>query len=83
MTRNSEILFREGVENLKQGNFNKAENCFEELKNIYPTNKDILNNLLIACFQNKKFNKSEKNYKEISITGPAKLVFEGVVEVKI
>jgi len=60
MTRNSEILFREGVENLKQGNFNKAENCFEELKNIHPTNKDILNNLLIACFQNKKFNKSEK-----------------------
>ena len=60
MTRNSEILFREGVENLKQGNFNKAENCFEELKNIHPNNKKILNNLLIACFQNKKFNKSEK-----------------------
>jgi len=32
---------------------------------------------------NVQFNKSEKDYKEISITGPAKLVFEGVVEVKI
>ena len=32
---------------------------------------------------NVQFNSSEKNYKEISITGPAELVFEGVVEVKI
>ena len=32
---------------------------------------------------NVQFNISEKDYKEISITGPAKLVFEGVVEVKI
>ena len=32
---------------------------------------------------NVQFNKSEKDYKEISITGPAKLVFEGVVEVRI
>ena len=31
---------------------------------------------------NVQFNSSEKNYKEISITGPAELVFEGVVEVK-
>ena len=30
-----------------------------------------------------QFNSSEKDYKEISITGPAKLVFEGVIEVKI
>ena len=60
MTKNSETLFKRGVENLKGGNFNEAENCFEELKNIYPTNKDILNNLLISCFQNKKFEKSEK-----------------------
>ena len=50
----------EGVEYLRNGNFNEAENCFEELKNIHPTNKDILNNLLISCFQNKKFKKSEK-----------------------
>jgi len=32
---------------------------------------------------NVQFNKSEKDYKEISITGPAKLVFEGIIEVKI
>mgnify|MGYP001172320272 CR=1 FL=1 len=60
MTKNSETLFKKGVEYLKTKNFNEAENCFEELKNIHPTNKDILNNLLISCFQNKKFEKSEK-----------------------
>ena len=60
MTKNSETLFKKGVEYLRNGNFNKAENCFEELKNIHPNNKDILNNLLISCFQNKKFQKSEK-----------------------
>ena len=60
MTKNSQTLFKKGVENLKSGNFDKAENCFEELKNIHPTNKDILNNLLISSFQNKKFEKSEK-----------------------
>lgn len=32
---------------------------------------------------NVQFNSSEKGYKEISITGPAKLVFEGFIEVKI
>tara|TARA_B100001059_G_C17805561_1_gene568908 strand:- start:264 stop:1049 length:786 start_codon:yes stop_codon:yes gene_type:complete len=31
---------------------------------------------------NIQFNTSDKEYKEISITGPAKLVFEGVIEVK-
>ena len=44
------------------------------------------NNITMHCKGgdlNVQFNKSEKNYKEISITGPAKLVFEGVVEVKI
>ena len=59
MTKNSETLFQQGVESLKKGNFDEAENCFDELKNIHPTNKDILNNLLISCFQNKKFEKSE------------------------
>tara|TARA_A100001388_G_C28757446_1_gene495762 strand:- start:15 stop:1688 length:1674 start_codon:yes stop_codon:yes gene_type:complete len=60
MTKNSETLFKKGVEYLRNGNFNEAENCFEELKNTHPTNKDILNNLLISCFQNKKFQKSER-----------------------
>jgi len=60
MTKNSQSLFKEGVENLRNRNFDKAENCFEELKKIHPTNKDVLNNLLISCFQNKKFEKSEK-----------------------
>ena len=32
---------------------------------------------------NVQFNSSEKGYKEISITGTAKLVFEGIIEVKI
>ena len=44
MTKNSETLFKKGVEYLRNGNFNEAENCFEELKNTHPTNKDILNN---------------------------------------
>ena len=60
MSKNSEILFQQGVENLRKGNFSEAENCFEELKSIHPTNKDILNNLLISFFQNKKFEKFEK-----------------------
>jgi len=65
MTKNSQSLFKEGVENLRNRNFDKAENCFEELKKIHPTNKDVLNNLLISCFQNKKFEKSEKIFQNM------------------
>ena len=32
---------------------------------------------------NVQFNSSERGYQEISITGPAKLVFEGTILVKI
>ena len=32
---------------------------------------------------NVQFNSSEKVYTKISVTGPAKLVFEGTTEVKI
>jgi diaminopimelate epimerase len=32
---------------------------------------------------NVKFHSTEKDYNEISITGPAKKVFEGTIEVKI
>ena len=44
------------------------------------------NNITMQCKGgdlNVQFNISGKDYKGISITGPAKLVFEGVIEVKI
>ena len=60
MDKYAENLFRQGVEYLQKENFNEAENCFEELKNLHPTNKNILKNFLVSCVQNKKFEKSEK-----------------------
>tara|TARA_B100000886_G_scaffold49380_1_gene30427 strand:+ start:1198 stop:1983 length:786 start_codon:yes stop_codon:yes gene_type:complete len=44
------------------------------------------NNITIKCKGgdlNVQFNSSKKNYKEISITGPAKQVFEGTIKVRI
>ena len=44
------------------------------------------NNITMQCKGgdlNVQFNISGKDYRGISITGPAKLVFEGVIEVKI
>ena len=32
---------------------------------------------------NVQFNSSNKGYEEISITGPAKLVFDGTIKVKV
>ena len=60
MSNYFKTLFQQGVENLKKGNFNEAENCFEELKSSDPTNKNVLKNLLVSCVQNEKFEKSEK-----------------------
>ena len=60
MQKNSEVLFQKGIENFRNKNFLEAEKCFEELKNIHPTNKDILKNLSICYFQNKKYENSEK-----------------------
>ena len=48
MQKNSEVLFQKGIENFRNENFLEAEKCFEELKNIHPTNKDILKNLSIC-----------------------------------
>ena len=42
MQEKSEFLFQSGIENFRRKNFSEAEKCFEELKNIHPTNKDIL-----------------------------------------
>ena len=60
MNKYAENLFQQGVECLQKENFNEAESCFEELKNLHPTNKNILKNFLVSCVQNKKFEKSEK-----------------------
>jgi len=60
MPKSSEILFQKGIDNFRSKNFSEAEKCFEELKNIHPTNKDILKNLSICYFQNQKYEESEK-----------------------
>ena len=64
MHKYSEDLYRKGVEYLKKRNFIKSEKCFEEVKNTYPTNKDILKNLAICYFYNAKYKNSEKNLEE-------------------
>ena len=69
MQKNSEILFQKGVENFRDKNFLEAEKCFEELKNIYPTNKDILKNLSFCYFQNKKYESSERTIETIFSLG--------------
>jgi len=63
MQNKSEILFEKGIENFKKKNFIEAEKCFEELKNDHPTNKDILKNLSLCYFQNKKFKNCENVIK--------------------
>ena len=60
MDKYAENLFQQGVESLQKENYDKAESCFEELKNLHPTNKNILKNFLVSCVQNKKYEKSEK-----------------------
>ena len=60
-----ELLFKDGVEHLKKNNFNKAENIFTYLKDLNPKNKDILNNLSISLFKNKKYYECEKILKKL------------------
>ncbi len=69
MPKSSEILFQKGIDNFRNKNFLEAEKCFEELKNIHPTNKDILKNLSFCYFQNKKYEFSEKTIEAIFSLG--------------
>ena len=61
----SQLLFKKGLENFKNNNFNQAEEDFEKLLIIHPENLNILNNLALVYFKNKKFNKSEITLKKI------------------
>ena len=65
MLEKSEVLFQSGIENFRRKNFSEAEKCFEELKNIHPTNKDILKNLSLCYFQNNKFKDCENIIKSM------------------
>ena len=65
MNINAETLFKKGVESFRAKNFVEAETIFLELKSFYPTNKDILKNLSICFFQNKKFEKCENTIKNM------------------
>ena len=65
MNINAETLFKKGVESFRAKNFVEAEKIFLELKSFYPTNKDILKNLSICFFQNKKFEKCENTIKNM------------------
>ena len=65
MNINAETLFKKGVESFRAKNFVEAEKIFLELKNFYPTNKDILKNLSICFFQNKKFEECENIIKNM------------------
>ena len=60
MQKDSEILFQKGIKNFRSQNFFESEKCFEKLKSKHPTNKDVLKNLSICYFQNKKYEKSER-----------------------
>tara|TARA_B100001063_G_C16738022_1_gene543111 strand:- start:41 stop:1708 length:1668 start_codon:yes stop_codon:yes gene_type:complete len=63
MQNKSENLFQKGIESFRKKNFIEAEKCFEELKSDHPTNKDILKNLSLCYFQNKKFKNCENVIK--------------------
>ena len=65
MNTNTETLFKKGVENFRAKNFVEAEKIFLELKSFYPTNKDILKNLSICFFQNRKFKECENIIKNM------------------
>ena len=61
----SQLIFKKGLENLKNNNFDEAEEEFEKLNSLHPDNLGILNNLALIYFRNKKFFKSEKTLKKI------------------
>ena len=65
MQEKSEFLFQSGIENFRRKNFSEAEKCFEKLKNIHPTNKDVLKNLSLCYFQNNKFKDCENIIKSM------------------
>ena len=65
MNTNAETLFKKGVESFRAKNFIESEKIFLELKKFYPTNKDILKNLSICFFQNKKFEECENIIKNM------------------
>ena len=69
MQKSSEILFQKGIDYFKNKNFKESEKCFENLKNILPSNKDVLKNLIICYFQNKKFESCEKTIEEMLTLG--------------
>ena len=65
MQDKSEILFQSGIENFRKKNFPEAEKSFKKLKDIHPTNKDILKNLSLCYFQNDKFKDCENIIKSM------------------
>ena len=65
----SQLLFKRGLENFRNNNFDQAEEDFEKLLIIHPKNLNILNNLALVYFKNKKFSKSEVTLKKVIETG--------------
>jgi protein O-GlcNAc transferase len=61
----SQLLFKKGLENFKKNKFDQAEKDFEQLLEIIPDNLNILNNLALIYFKNKKFYKSEIILKKL------------------
>ena len=61
----SQLLFKKGLENFKKNKFDQAEKDFEQLLKIIPDNLNVLNNLALIYFNNKKFYKSEIILKKI------------------
>lgn len=64
MKQNSNNNFQQGLNALKQGKFNSAENYFRSLLEIEPSNPEINHNLGITLYKLNRFDEAEKLYKK-------------------
>ena len=69
MQKYAESLYQKGIKYLKKKDFINSEKCFEELKDIYSSNKDIIKNLSICYYYNGKYEDCEKNLEELFTLG--------------
>ena len=65
MKQNSNNNFQQGLNALKQGKFNSAENYFRSLLEIEPSNPEINHNLGITLYKLNRFDEAEKLYKRL------------------
>ena len=65
MNKDDELIFKIAISNFKKKNYKIASENFETLLIRYPENINLLRNLSISYFNDKKFNNAEVTLKKI------------------